>query len=218
MIGLGGLGLVAIVVGLAVGAQRPGDRLEDRVNFANAFGLSLLVPVVALVSPRRPSATRSRTARSCTSGCAPSNAGITVAAPPTWRADRVPSRRWSCRWCSAPGSPGAGLALIGGTAAAAVVAVVGYCGLFTWLGLRVRRALRGGSPTSSSGRGSWQRRRAGASRLALRAYTRWSSRSITGGSCDWPTLTMPFAVVVPLVVGVFMVWLTGRRLRRTDVT
>ena len=39
------------------------------------------------------------------------------------------------------GLTGAGLALVGGTAVAAGVGVIGYCGMFVALGLRFKRAL-----------------------------------------------------------------------------
>jgi len=49
LVALAGLGVVAVVVGLAVGSQPEADRLEVWVRFANTFGLSLLAPVVALL-------------------------------------------------------------------------------------------------------------------------------------------------------------------------
>ena len=54
-------------------------------------------------------------------------------------------------------------------------------------------------------------------RVALRAYTRSVLSGITGQELRLADMAMPVAVLVPCVVGVFMVWLTGRRLRRTDV-
>jgi ABC-2 type transport system permease protein len=111
----------------------------------------------------------------------------------------------------------AGSDAVWGTVASAVVAVVAYCGLFTWLGLRVRRALPWGLAYILIWEGFVAAAGAGASRVALRAYTRSILSEITGQELRLADVSMPFAVVVPLVVGLFMVWLTGRRLQRTDV-
>ena len=49
IIGLGLLGLVAVLLGFAIGASDQADPLEDGVRMVNTFGLSLFVPVVTLV-------------------------------------------------------------------------------------------------------------------------------------------------------------------------
>jgi ABC-2 type transport system permease protein len=216
VLALVGLGLVAVVVGVAVGSQPSADRLEVWVRFANTFGLSLLAPVVALLvasaalgNPSedgtlvyvwlRPVA-RSQIARAAYA------ASLTVALP----AVVVPLAVGAV-------AARAGGDAVWGTVASAVVAVVAYCGLFTWLGLRVRRALPWGLAYILIWEGFVAAAGAGASRVALRAYTRSILSGITGQELRLADMAMPVAVLVPCVVGLFMVWLTGRRLRHTDV-
>jgi ABC-2 type transport system permease protein len=217
LLGLGALGLVAVVVGLAVGGQPRADRLEIWVTFANAFGLSLLAPVVALLvasaSLGNPSEDGTlvylwlRPVERWQPASAAYLASLTVALPVV----AVPLALGAV-------AARAGAEAIWGTIASAVVAVVAYCGLFTWLGLRVRRALPWGLAYILIWEGFVAAAGAGASRLALRAYTRSILSDITGQDLRLADMTMPFAVLVPCVVGLGMVWLTGRRLGRTDVT
>ena len=216
LVALAGLGVVAIVVGIAVGGQPDADRIEVWVRFANTFGLSLLAPVVALL------------VASAALGN-PSEDGTLVY---LWLR---PVERWQLATAayaaaltvSLPGvvvplavgavASRAGGEAVWGTVASATVAVVAYCGLFTWLGLRVRRALPWGLAYILIWEGFVAAAGAGASRVALRAYTRSILAGITDQDLRLADLTMPVAVLVPCAVGLFMVWLTGRRLRRTDV-
>ena len=82
--------------------------------------------------------------------------------------------------------------------ASAIVAVVAYCGLFTWLGLRVRRALPWGLAYILIWEGFVAAAGAGASRVALRAYTRSMLSEITGQDLRLADMAMPVAVLVPL--------------------
>lgn len=216
VIGLTALALVAVVVGIALGGQPSEDRLEVWVNFANTFGLSLLAPVVALLFG------------SAALGN-PSEDGTLVY---LWLR---PVPRWQLATSAyaatltvvlpvvvVPLTLGAVVARAGadavwGTALSAAVAVIAYSGLFTWLGLRVRRALPWGLAYILIWEGFVASAGAGASRVALRAYTRSILSGITGYELRLADLSMPVAVIVPLAVAVVMVWLTGRRLARTDV-
>jgi ABC-2 type transport system permease protein len=107
--------------------------------------------------------------------------------------------------------------VVAATALAHGVAVVAYTGLFTWLGLRVRRALAWGLAYILIWEGFVAGAGAGASRLAVRAYTRSIMAELTDVRLRLSDTPLPAAVVVPVLVGVLAVWLTGRRLARTDV-
>ena len=82
--GLGLLGVGAIVLGPVRAPVHPANRPEAAWSLVDAYGLSLLIPVVASCSRRRRSVTWPRTARSSTCGCGPFPAG-------SWR--WPPSRR-----------------------------------------------------------------------------------------------------------------------------
>jgi ABC-2 type transport system permease protein len=218
LVALGALGVVAVVVGVAIasgGGDRP-DRIDAWVRFAATFGLSLLAPVVALLLA------------SATLG-GPAEDGTLVY---LWLR---PVRRWRVALAAAvaslvvvaplvivPLTVGALLAdtagdVVAGTALAHGVAVVAYTGLFTWLGLRVRRALAWGLAYILIWEGFVAAAGAGASRLAVRAYTRSILSQLSDVEIRLSDTPVPVAVAVPLLVGVFAVWLTGRRLARTDV-
>ena len=100
---------------------------------------------------------------------------------------------------------------------AAGVGVIGYCGMFTALGLRFKRALVWGLAyivlwewyVSSASRT--------ASRLALRAYTHSVVSEYTSVRFERADLGLAAAVIVPVLVGAVFVLLTGRRLAKTPV-
>jgi ABC-2 type transport system permease protein len=218
LVALGALGLVAVLVGVAIGNGGGAriDRIDAWVRFTGTFGLALLAPVVALLLA------------SATLG-GPSEDGTLVY---LWRR---PVRRWRVALAAAMAAltvvaplvvlPLTVGALVAGTDADVViatalansVAVVAYTGLFTWLGLRVRRALAWGLAYILIWEGFVAAAGAAASRLALRSYTRSILAELSGVSLRLSDTPVPVAVVVPVVVGVLAVWLTGRRLARTDV-
>ena len=118
--------------------RRPG---EGRRHLVNDYGLTVLVPVVALVFA------------SSTLGDLVDDRTLVY----IWLRPGQPAHGGRRRGAARPmticlpavtvplvisaGLTGGGLALIGGTAVAAGVGVIGYCGMFTALGLRFKRAL-----------------------------------------------------------------------------
>ena len=85
---------------------------------------------------------------------------------------------------------GGGLALVGGTAVAAAVGVIGYCGMFVALGLRFKRALVWGLAYILLWEGYVAKASKTASRLSLRAYTRSIVSQYTGVRLDQAGLTI----------------------------
>ena len=104
-----------------------------------------------------------------------------------------------------------------GTLVSATLAVVAYGGIFTWLGLRVRRALVWGLAYILLWEGFVASAGKSASRLAVRAYTRSVLSQATGVDLKLGTVSAFFAVAVPIVVALVWASLTVRRLRRTEV-
>ena len=216
VIGVLALGAGGMLLGLAVGLHDGIDPVKDGATLVNDYGLSVLVPVVALVFS---SSTLGdlvddktlvyiwlRPVNRLTVAAAAAGAAVTICLP----AVTVPL-------VISAGLTGGGLALIGGTAVAAGVGVIGYCGMFTALGLRFKRALVWGLAyivlwewyVSSASRT--------ASRLALRAYTHSVISEYTSVRFERADLGLAAAVIVPVLVGAVFVLLTGRRLAKTPV-
>ena len=210
---LGALGLVAVLVGVAIGNGGGAriDRIDAWVRFTGTFGLALLAPVVALLLA------------SATLG-GPSEDGTLVY---LWLR---PVGRWRVALAAATAAltvvaplvvlPLTVGALVAGTdgrrggrhRAGQRVAVVAYTGLFTWLGLRVRRALAWGLAYILIWEGFVAAAGAGASRAGAAGLHPHDPGRLTGQDLRLADPPVPVAVVVPCVVGVFAVWLTGRRL------
>lgn len=214
--GLGLLGLLAVVLGVAVGASELADPVDDGIQLVNAYGLSLFVPVVTLVfasavlgDPNedgtlvylwlRPVA-RWRIAVAALA------ATLTIALPIVV----VPM-------VAAAAATGAGPELVRATLASCLVAGVAYAGVFTWLGLRVRRALVWGLAYILVWEGFVARAGATPARLAIRAHSRSLLARMADGDSNLIEVSTTTAVVVPLAVAAVGLLLTARRLARQDV-
>jgi ABC-2 type transport system permease protein len=112
---------------------------------------------------------------------------------------------------------GGGGPLLRGTIVSTLVAVAAYSGLFTYLGLRVRRALVWGLAYLLLWEGFVALAGRTAARLAIRSYTRSLLSNATGIPLRLAVVSTFYAVVVPLVVAVVALGLTVRRLRRMEV-
>lgn len=213
---LGGLGLLGVVMGAAIRFGDSNDPITDATQFIDAFGLILLVPVTALVFGSsafsdviedktlvylwlRPV---NRTHVAMAAAAAAATICLPLVALPLVLAAIV-----------AEGGP----ALVGGTAVAVLASTIGYVGIFTWLGLRFRRALVWGIAYILLWEGFVASGAVGASRLAIRSYSRSVLSEYTGVSLKLATLPMWVGLVVPIIVGVLAVLLAGRRLGRQDV-
>jgi ABC-2 type transport system permease protein len=112
---------------------------------------------------------------------------------------------------------GAGTDLVWATALATVVGTIGYCGLFTALGLRFRRALVWGIAYILVWEGFVATASDAAAALSLRAYTASILSQATGVGLRLGTLTMASGILVPPAVCLVAVALTTWLLTRTDV-
>jgi ABC-2 type transport system permease protein len=216
LIGLLSLGAVAIVVGYAVGHSSTSDPLDDGTILISTFGLALFVPVATLVFA------------SAVLGD-PNEDGTLVY---LWLR---PIARWRIVLAAVAATltvtlpvvvvpmvlaalaTGAGSPLVEGTLAASLVATAGYAGVFTWLGLRVKRALLWGLAYILVWEGFVARSGHMASRFAIRANARSLLTRISGGPTRLISVSKPTSIAIPLLAAVIGVVLTVRRLKRQDV-
>lgn len=210
------LGAVGVVVGLAIGLSDVREPLRAATNMINAFGLSLYAPVVTLVF-----------ASASLGDPAEDGTLVYLWLRPVPRWQIVAGTYLATLTVTLPlvlvslglaaTLSGAGHGLVRGTLVSATLAVVAYGGIFTWLGLRVRRALVWGLAYILLWEGFVASAGKSASRLAVRAYTRSVLSQATGIDLKLGSVSPFFAVVVP--IGVAIVWasLTVRRLRRAEV-
>lgn len=222
-----GLGLVGIVVGAALGASRrpelalsgnvlvPGQLLSG-ARFLSTFGLSLLVPVTALVfaaaSLGDPDEDGTlvylwlRPVRRSRIVVAAAAASFTVA----WPIVVLPLT-------VAAAATGGGRNLIVGTIASATVALVAYVGIFCALGLVTRRSLVWGLLYIFIWEGFVATAADSAGQLAVRTYTRSMLVAVTDVPLRGTTLHGPATVIVPVAVGLLALVFVTWRLNHRDI-
>ncbi len=212
ILGLGGL---AVLVGILVGAVGD-DQVTEGTEFINGYGFTIVVPICALVF-------------------ASSSLGDTVDDRTLVYLWLTPVARWRMAAAAALASATvalplvffplvlaaaatrAGAALVGATAVATVVGTLGYCAVFTALGLRVKRALLWGIAYILIWEGFVATASTTAAKLSLRAYTASILSQYTGVGLRLGSLTLGSSIVVPLLVAVAFVALTARFLHRVEV-
>lgn len=213
---LGSVSLLGMVLALAVGRAAEADRFQASFELVEAFGLSLLVPITALVFASaalgdpaedgtlvylwlRP-ISRFKIALSSLAGA------VAVALPfgvlPTVAIAAI---------------SGGGGALITGSLLASTIALVAYSTLFLGLGLIVRRALVWGLAYVLIWEGFVARSGTGAARLSVLVYARSVLADIAGREAPRLASSTTIGVIVPLVIGALALALTTSFLRRLDV-
>jgi ABC-2 type transport system permease protein len=216
ILALGGLGVAAVLVGLAIGLQDPflADRTATR--YVNGLGLSVLVPLICLVFASaafgdlnddgtlvylwlRP-IPRWQLAVSAYA------AALTVTLPLT-----------VLPLCLGVLLAGGRAAVVGGAVGAVVLGVLSYAALFCALGLRVQRALAWGLAYILIWEGFVAQAGRGASRLAIRAYTRSLLSEASGVELALARGGVLSSTVVPVLVCIAAIAYTTSRLRRHDV-
>ena len=216
VIGLLLLGAVGIVLGYVIGSSATADPIDDGTILIATYGLALFVPVTTLVFA------------SAVLGD-PNEDGTLVY---LWLR---PVARWRIVAAAlaatltatlpvvvvpmvlAAVGTGAGAGLVRGTLAATVLATVAYAGVFTWLGLRVRRALVWGLAYILVWEGFVARAGANPSRFAIRAHARSLLTHLSHGPERLIDVSTPTSIAVPLLAAAVAAWLTVRRLQRQDV-
>lgn len=214
--GLLALGAIAIVLGIAIGASDVADPLDDGTRMIAQFGLAVVAPVATLVFAAaslgelhedgtlvyiwlRPVARWRIVAAALAST-------LTIALPVVV----VPM-------AISAGLTGAGPDLVGATVAACTLAVLGYAGIFTYLGLRVRRALVWGLAYVLVWEGFVARAGDNTARLAIRSHARSLLSRLADGPERLVEVSLPTAIAIPLVAAAACVVLTVRRLQHQDV-
>lgn len=217
LIALGGLGVVAIILGVAVRSSDPFERTHAAWSLIDGYGLALFVPVVALVFG------------SATLGD-PAEDGTLVY---LWLR---PLARWKLALAAfgaalavcvpvavipivvAAAVTGEGIKLIGGAAAGAMLATVAYNAVFCGLGLRVKRALAWGLAYLLI----WEQAVAHVSHGAARASLFVNAQSVAAYVADQPppkqAVGVVTGIIVLLVTTVAALAVTSRILDRGDVT
>ena len=210
------LGAVALVSGFAIGAGNVSDKLEAGTLLVANLGLQLIAPIVAL------------TFASSVLGD-PNEDGTLVY---LWLR---PIERWKLTGAAVLAALAISLPVVvipitiaaalteGGselTAAAtlaSIVATIGYTGVFTWLGLRVKRAMAWGLAYILVWEGFVARAGGGAGFLSIRSHTESLLSRLADGPRHLQESPTTTAVIVPLVAAAAAAYLTMRRLQRQDV-
>jgi ABC-2 type transport system permease protein len=217
LIGLLALGAVGVVLGVAIGASETADAIDDGTVMITTYGLAVVVPVTTLLlassvlgDPNedgtlvylwlRPIA-RWRLVVAAVA------ATLTVALPVIVGPMAI-----------AAAATGGGAELIRGTAVACAIGTVAYTGVFTWLGLRVRRAVVWGLAYILVWEGFVARAGATPSRLAIRASTRSLLTRMSHGPPRLISVSMATAIIIPLLAAAIGTALTIWRLHRQDVS
>lgn len=214
--GLLTLGGVGILLGIAIGASTTADPIDDGTIMITTYGLAVVVPVTTLLlasavlgDPNEDGTLVYLWLRPIPRWCivaASVGATLTIALPVVV----VPM-------AIAAAATGAGGALISGTIAATALGTVAYTGVFTWLGLRVRRAVVWGLAYILVWEGFVARAGTTPSRLAIRANTRSLLTHMSDGPTRLISVSRPTAILIPLLAAAVGVLLTVRRLHRQDV-
>jgi len=210
------IGIVGIVVGFAIGAGDRIDELRAGARFINTFGLSLLVPVTALVFSAAALGDPSedgtlvylwlRPVRRSRIVIAAAASSFTVA----WPLVVIPLA--VAAWAT-----GGGSALVTATVVASTLALVAYTGIFCALGLRVKRSLVWGLLYIFIWEGFVATANDTAGRLAVRTYSRSVLTEIADVTLRFSAISSPYRWIVPPLVAVVALAYATRRLRRQDV-
>jgi ABC-2 type transport system permease protein len=214
--GLGLLGLAAIVLGLAVHIGHPDNRPDAAWSIIDSYGLSLLVPVVALVFA------------SAVLGDLTEDGTLVY----LWLR---PFPRWQLAWAAFAASltavvpvavlplvvgaaiSGGGARLVAGAAAGGLLAAVAYSAVFCGLGLRVRRALAWGLAYLLIWEQAVARVSHGAARASIFVNTRSLAAYVAQHSPPKNAVAWMTGLIVPLVVAVAALALTSRSLDRGEI-
>jgi ABC-2 type transport system permease protein len=217
IIGMGLLGVVAIALGVAVHVANPANHPGAAWSLVDSYGLSLLVPVVALVFA---SATLGDLAEDGTLvylwlrpyprwqlALAAVAATITVVVPIAV----VPL-------VVGAALTGDGGRLVAGAAAGGLLATLAYTAVFCGLGLRVRRALVWGVAYLLIWEQAVARLSHGAARVSLFISTRSVAARLAGQPPPKNAVAWTTGLIFPLVVAAIAIFLTARSLDRGEIT
>jgi ABC-2 type transport system permease protein len=210
------LGAVFVVVAISVASGDTTDPAQTATDYVNGVGLSLLVPVTALVfasasfGDLREDETLVylwlRPVRASRVVAAAAVASVAVVLPLT-----VVPLVASAAIISAEAASAVA------TAVAVTVAAVAYVAIFTLLGLVVNRPLVWGLAYVLLWEGFVAEAGKSASRVAVRAYTRSLLADLSDTQLDLGTVSMPWAWLVPVGIAAAGLGIAVRRFTRQEV-
>jgi ABC-2 type transport system permease protein len=221
LLALGTLGLTAMVLGFAVGASDEVDKLDAGVTLINQFGLTVSVPITALIF-----------ASSALGDLADDSTMVYLWVRPLRRWVIVVAAFLAALTVTVPlvvaplvvaaALTGGGADLVVGTVVASTLGIVAYAGLFTALGLRVRRALVWGLLYILIWEGFVARGGDNAARLAVRSVTATLLQAGVDGEAHGIDIRLAVldettALIAPFVVAALALLYASWRLRRQDV-
>lgn len=217
LLAMGGLGFIAVLLGILVRSRSVFDRPDAAWRLVDNYGLSVLVPVVALVFA---SAVLGDPAEDGTlvylwlrpvprwqlalvAGAAALTVSVPLAVAPTVAASVL---------------SGAGGRLVLGATCGALLAAAAYTAVFVGLGLRVRRALAWGLAYLVIWEQAVARIAKGAARLSISVTSRTVDARLAGHDpLPRNAMSMPVALVVPLVFTALALVFTARSLDRGEI-
>jgi ABC-2 type transport system permease protein len=215
--GLGLLGAAAIALGIAVRLAQPANRPNAAWTLVDGYGLSLLIPVVALVLA------------SASLGDLAEDGTLVY----LWLR---PLPRWQLAWAAFAATvtvvvplavlplvigaaiSGQGARLVGAAAAGGLLATVAYSAVFCGLGLRVRRALAWGLAFLLIWEQAVARVSHGAARASLYINARSVAAHLAGHAPPRNAVAWTTGLIFPLVVTALALAATARSLDRGEVT
>jgi ABC-2 type transport system permease protein len=214
--GLGLLGLAAVALGLAVHGAQPADRPDAAWTLVDSYGLSLLIPVVALVFA---SASFGDLAEDGTL------VYLWLRPLPRWRlalaafaaAVTVVVPIAVLPLVIGAALSGQGARLVGAAAAGGLVATVAYSAVFCGLGLRVRRALAWGLAFLLIWEQAVARVSHGAARASLFVNARSLAAHLAGHAPPRNAVAWTTGLIFPLAVAVVALVVTTRSLDRGEL-
>ncbi len=216
VLSLAAMGLVAVIVGFAIGHADVFDPIRDGTRFIDRLGLSVVVPVATLVFASASLGELNEDSTLVYLWLRPVARWKIVAAAALasftviWPLVTIPL-------VVAASLTGAGGSLVVGTVLGVTISMIGYTGLFVALGLRVKRALPWGLLYILIWEGFVANGNATAARLAVRSYGRSTLSSMTGVTLRLAEISAPWRWVAPCVVAFVALAYATRRLSRQDV-
>jgi ABC-2 type transport system permease protein len=203
-------------VGWALGLPRVRNHLAAGTEFANTFGLSLFVPIVALVfassmfGDLRDDGTLVYLWLRPLSRLKLAGAAFAAALTISWPLAIPPLVTGTYLTRGGPD-------LVLGTLAAASLVLVAYVGVFCALGLRVKRPLVWGLLYIFIWEGFVARGSFTAAKVAIRAYGSSLLHQFTGADLILSDIDLVWAITVPLAVAALGLTYTVWRLHHQDV-
>jgi ABC-2 type transport system permease protein len=215
--GLGLLGAAAIALGIAVRLAQPANRPNAAWTLVDGYGLSLLIPIVALVLA------------SASLGDLAEDGTLVY----LWLR---PLPRWQLAWAAFAATvtvvvplavlplvigaaiSGQGARLVGAAAAGGLIATVAYSAVFCGFGLRVRRALAWGLAFLLIWEQAVARVSHGAARASLFINARSVAAHLAGHAPPRNAVAWTTGLIFPLVVTALALAVTARSLDRGELT